>query len=97
MFAHPFRFRPSRRISLVPDESDESDAQEIAILLLTRREERPLAPEYGTLDPTFNTAGVDTGDIAASIAAFGPAVDVSEVTETLAGDGTSAVQITFSR
>lgn len=97
MLAHPFRIQGNGRAATVDDDSDEADAQQIAMLLLTRRGERPLVPEYGTVDPTFDTAGTDPGDIAASIAAFGPAVDVTDVTDTPAGDGSTAVQVTFSR
>lgn len=97
MLAFPFRFQPNGRIATVVDDSDQADAQLIACLLLTRRGERPLIPEYGVLDPTYDTAGTDTGDVTASIAAFGPPVDVLTVADTPRGDGTSLTQITFSR
>lgn len=97
MLAFPFRFLPNGRAAMVEDESDASDAQEIAFLLLTRVGERPLAPEYGSPDPTFNTEGVSEADIAAAIAAFGPPVDVELVAERATADGMSAVEITFTR
>ena len=97
MLAFPFQIRLNGRAALVADDSEECDAQQIAFLLLTRIGERPLAPEYGTPDPTFDVRGSSEADITAAIAAMGPTVDVDSVTVTPTADGTSSVEITFTR
>lgn len=97
MLAHPFRFLGNGRAATVVDDSDEADAQLIACLLLTRRGERPLAPEYGTTDPTFDVTGTNPGDIAASVAAWGPPVDVTDVADQPNGDGTTTTTISYGR
>lgn len=97
MLAFPFRIQANGRAALVGDESDESDAQQIAFLLMTRVGERPLNPEYGTPDPTFDTTGVSEADIAAQVAAMGPPVDLTGVSLTPTADGLATVEITFSR
>jgi phage baseplate assembly protein W len=97
VLAYPFRFLNNGSAALVADDTDESDAQQIAFLLLTRVGERPLAPEYGTPDPTYDTIGLTEADIAAAVAAMGPTVDLAGVTVTPTADGLSTVEITFSR
>lgn len=98
MLAFPFALRPNGRVAQVEDDSDESAAQQIALLLLTRVGERPMVPEYGVPDPTFDSTGTSDADLAAIVAAFGPQVSVLTVDETPAAtDGLSTVEITFTR
>lgn len=97
MLAFPFALRPNGRVAEVADDSDESAAQQIAMLILTRVGERPMVSEYGTPDPTFDIYGVGDADIAAIVAAFGPPVSVLTVDEVPEPDGSATVEITFTR
>lgn len=93
---HPFTIQANGRAAVLDDDSDEAAAQEIAFLLLTRPGERPLLPEYGTPDPTYDTTG--SAALAAQVAAFGPTVNVTDVTQTAPSDtGTSDLTVTFTR
>ncbi len=98
MLAWPFRVRPNGRVATVEDDSDEAVAQQLALLMLIEPGERPLVPEYGVPDPTYDLAGADGTTITAAIAAFGPQVTVDDVTETATADPTASdVRITFTR
>lgn len=49
--AHPVRLEPDGALATVPADSIERVVQDVALLLATRRGERPLVPEFGvTLD-----------------------------------------------
>lgn len=96
MLAFPFRVLPNGRVAQVEDDSDESAAQELALLLLTRTGERPLIPDYGTTDPAYDTTGATRDDVIAAVSAFVPDVEVVDVTQTSA-QGQLTVEITFAR
>lgn len=98
MLAYPFRFRANGRGAEVADDSDEAYAQQIALLLLIRPGERPLLPEYGTPDPVYDVQGVDPALVTAAIAAFGPPVTVTDVTQAqVAGQpGVADVVVSFN-
>lgn len=88
VIAHPFRLDASGRVAVVEQGSDDHHAQALAVLLSTRRGERPLAPLFGTSDPTF--AEVDAAELAAQVALFGPPVTITDVSTTYSPDGTTA-------
>lgn len=95
MLRHPFTINSNGVAATVEDDTDSATAQEIAFLLLTRQGERPLLPEYGSPDPTYDLGGVDA--VAATVAAFGPDVTITDVTATPAVLGMSELTITFDR
>lgn len=92
---HPFGFTPTGRAATLPAGSDEAAAQEIAFLLMTRPGERPLLGDYGSPDPTYDVDG--TATVAATVAAFGPTVEVTDLTVTPVNDGLADLEITFNR
>jgi hypothetical protein len=94
LLSHPFRILPSGRAATVEQGSDEAHAEQLAVLLLTRRGERDLVPGFGVSDPVF--AGFDPAEIAAGVSAYGPPVQIESIDVTPAGDGTVAVDIRFT-
>lgn len=88
----PFRLTPSGRAAVVEEDTDEENAERIAALVLTRRGERELAPQFGVEDPVFQFP--DAADLAAGIALFGPDVEFTMET-TYVSDRAARVEITF--
>lgn len=82
--SHPFRLGPDGRAVTITAGSDEHIAQQLALLQLTRPGEHPLAPEYGTADPTFDA--VDPAETTVKARLFTPDADVSDVTVTQVDD-----------
>lgn len=93
VLAFPVHVDSTGRIATVEQDSEADIAQQLAMLILTRPDERPLTPGYGTPDPAFT--GFDPQLLAASAEEFGPAVDIDTVTITDRGDGTQDVTIRF--
>ena len=93
-FAFPFRLEPNGTIAVVEEDSDAGEAQALAILVLTRRNERALVPGYGITDPAF--AGVEPTEIAAGAAAYGPDVDVAGVDVTELDEGRQLVRVVYT-
>jgi hypothetical protein len=94
VLAHPLRLLPNGSLGTVETDTDAHHAQELAVLVSTRRGERPLAPTFGITDPAF--AGVDPAELAAQVAVFGPPVTITGVTTTYNDTGDTAdVLVTF--
>lgn len=99
VLAHPFRVAGSR-IAVVDDASDAGLAQEIAVLVGTRRStgggpgERPLVPAYGVADPTFQ--GLDLAEINAGLSLYGPAgLLVTDLEVDVVDQSTQRARLTF--
>lgn len=73
VLAHPFRLSGAA-VAVVDDGSEQGVAQLVAMLLSTRKGERPLRPGYGITDPVFSR--MDLAEINAGLTMFGPAVEV---------------------
>jgi hypothetical protein len=93
VLAFPFRLDRTGRIATVEQDSEDDIAQQLAMLILTRPEERPLTPGYGTPDPAFE--GFDPLLLAAAAEEFGPDVEIEDITVLDRGDGTQDVTINF--
>lgn len=94
LLSHPFRLLPNGDVATIDEDSDEANAEQIAILLLTRIGERELVGGFGTSDPAF--AGVDPSEIASGIAAYGPPVSLDDVEVVAVDDATIDVTVRFS-
>lgn len=93
ILSHPFRIAGNGSIATVEQDSEQADREQIAVLVLTRRGERPLAPGFGISDPTFDR--VNGGEITAGIALYGPPVEITDVTTTTTGDDEQLVEVRF--
>lgn len=95
VLSHPFRLTTAGQVAVVEDGTSRAHAEALAVLVGTRRGERPLQPLYGTSDPAFD--GLDVAEIQAGIVAFGPeGVQVDQVTVTSISDLQAAVTLTFT-
>ena len=70
ILSHPFRLLPNGQIATVEQDTDAGDREQIAVMALTIRGERPLAPGFGVTDPVFG--GFDVGELNAGLAVYGP-------------------------
>lgn len=94
ILSHPFRLLPDGSAATVEQDTDEANAEQLAVLLLTRPGERDLAPGYGVSDPAF--AGVDPSEVVAAVNAFGPDVTVTAVTSRPRDDATVDVLVEYA-
>lgn len=93
ILSHPFRLLPNGAAATVEQDSDQANAEQIAVLVTTYLGERPLSPGFGVTDPVFG--GLDNSEVLAGIEAFGPPVDVSDIRSTWESDSTQLISIDF--
>lgn len=92
----PLRLDSQGHIVTVTQGSDEHAAELVAMLALTRKGERPLAPDFGITDPTFGA--LDSAELAVAVATFGPeGVRVAVADEQQIDESTRAYSITIER
>lgn len=91
----PFTVGPNGRVVTADEAADGLIEARLACLLSTRPGEHPLAPGFGTPDPTFD--GYDAADIRAGVAQFGPAVDIVDVAVDWINDGRQDVTVQWER
>jgi hypothetical protein len=100
VLAFPFRIDPETgRAATVRVGSDQEAAEAIAMLALTRLDERELCPGFGIPDPTYVDDVDVVMEVQAALALWGP-FDVTVFegdTNYDPGAGTATVQITFER
>jgi hypothetical protein len=95
ILSHPFRIGPSGAVVVVEEGSTRANAEAVAVLVGTRRGERPLQPLFGITDPAFGR--LDVAEIQAGIGQFGPTgVSVDAVATTAVDDTQLRVQLTFN-
>lgn len=93
ILSHPFRLAANGAAATVDQDSAECNAEQIAVLVLTRPGERPLAPGFGVADPTFSA--LSPTELAAGVAEYGPPVVLRDVEARPVDDHTLALTITF--
>lgn len=93
VLAFPFRFNADGTAVKVVQDSEAHHAQQLAALVQTLPGELPLAPQYGTPDPTFDE--LDPGAIAAAAALFHPTVVINDVAVYVTKTGRIAIQVDF--
>lgn len=94
LISYPFRLSPNGSAATVEDGSDDATAELLAVLVLTRRGERDLVPDFGVPDPAFGT--LDLNDVAASVAMFGPEVSLEAVRVSYPTPTTQEVDISYA-
>lgn len=93
LISHPFRLAPDGSVATVEDGSEEAAAEAIAVMVLTRKGERDLVPDFGVTDPTFD--GLSLAELQAGLADYGPQVDVGSVETTYPSETTERVVLHF--
>jgi len=91
---HPFALGLNGAVATIEDDSEAGEAQQLAVLCLTRTGERPVQPAYGVPDPTF--AGFSRSAFIAAAARFGPPVRIAAVDVEPVDDTTQSVRIEFA-
>ncbi len=94
ILSYPFRLHPDGTVATVDQSSDQGNAEQVGVLLLTVAGERALQPGFGIPDPTFG--GIDPGVIAAQVARYGPPVTVTAVAATAATDTETDIRVSFT-
>lgn len=94
VLSYPFRITAAGLAATVEHDSDQGRAERLAVLILTRRGEMPLAGDYGLTDPAF--AGIERSELAAQVVKWGPKVKLGAVTAATASQSTSTVRVTFT-
>jgi hypothetical protein len=84
MMSFPFRLDPTGSVACVEQESDQANAEQVAVLCLTFKGERTLVPGFGVTDPTFQLGGLEVAEVRAGIDQFGPPVEILGVEEVYA-------------
>jgi hypothetical protein len=77
LISWPFRLAPNGNVVTRPDNTPEYYAEEIAQLVLTKENERPLVPTFGIEDPTFSF--VDPRELSLKSGKFGIPVRIVDV------------------
>ena len=93
LLSYPFRLTPSGAIASVEQKSSQAAAEQIAMLLLTEKGERPMIPSYGITSPAFWE--IDPGEIALAVSLYGPKVTVAAVKAYYSDDATLRVSVEF--
>lgn len=93
ILAYPFRVLPGGVIDIVDQDSDLGNGQQLAVIIATRRGERPLVPAFGIEDPVFSQ--VNLGDIAAAVELYGPPVTIVNMHVGTINRGRVDVEVTF--
>lgn len=86
ILSHPFRLAANGEVATVEQNSDGATAEQLAVLILTRRGERALVPAFGVTDPTFDR--LSAAEVSAGVEMFGPAARI-EAVETVWHDETT--------
>jgi hypothetical protein len=94
ILSHPFRLLPNGAAATAEQQSEAAEAEQIGVLVLTRRGERPLASGFGIFDPAF--AGLRATELVAAVAAYGPPVTINNVESTAVSDTVQQVTIEFT-
>lgn len=92
LISYPFRLNPRGHVVTTPDGEDYY-AEELTMLIKTLPGERPLVPEYGVEDYTFQT--VDAVELVDKVNLFGPPVKIEGVTSTNPKEGVMNINIKY--
>lgn len=93
ILSHPFRVLGNGEVAAVEQTSDQANAEQVGVLILTRLGERPMAPGFGITDPVFST--LDPAELAAALEMYGPDVNVNDISTTWESDSTQLVRLDF--
>lgn len=95
LLSYPFRLTPAGDVATVEDGTEDAAAEDLAILILTRKGERTLVPDYGITDPTFQS--LNLAEVAVGVADYGPdGVTVDDVTVTYPSDTLERIELTVT-
>lgn len=91
----PFRLGVDGAIVTVDQDDPQADAEQVAVLLLTRPGERDLVPGFGVPDPTF--AALRPAEVNGAAAIFGPPVKITEARIVSDDGATVTAELVFDQ
>lgn len=95
LLSYPFRITAAGDVATVEDGTEDAAAEDLAVLILTRKGERTLVPDYGITDPTFQS--LNLAEVAVGVADYGPpGVTVDDVTVTYPSDTLERIELTVT-
>lgn len=95
LLSYPFRLTPAGDVATVEEGTEDAAAEDLAVLILTRKGERSLVPDYGITDPTFRS--LNLAELAVGVTDYGPAgVTVDDVAVTYPTDSLERIELTLS-
>lgn len=95
LISFPFRLAPNGTIATVDQDTDDARIEAVAVLVLTRKGERTLAPDYGISDPAFE--GIDLAEVTVGLIDYGPTgVEVAELDTEPVDDRTARTTLTIN-
>lgn len=92
VLSYPFRVGTDGSLGTVDEATDQADVEEVAMVLLTVRGERPLVPAYGIEDPAF--VGIRAPEVVAACTRWTPLV-VTSVDVSADGPTTQLARVTI--
>jgi hypothetical protein len=93
LISFPFRLTKSGSVATHEDGTSEAFAEQLAVLVMTRVEERDLVPDFGINDPVFNN--FDPAELTTKVQMFGPPVKIVNITSSFKDDTTQNIRVTF--
>lgn len=95
LLSHPFRLTPAGDVATVEEGTEDAAAEALAVLILTRKGERELVPDYGISDPIAQ--GLNLAEVAVGLLDYGPpGVTIEDVTVTYPTDTLERLELTIS-
>jgi len=91
----PFRLGPGGSVAVIDQDSDRDIENLLAVAVLTRPGERPMAPTFGIADPAFT--GWEAPALARHVLDFGPTVTVTSVVTARRGNDREEVSVAWER
>jgi hypothetical protein len=93
ILSHPFRLALTGAAATVEQDTDQADAEQIAVLALTVRGERPLVPGFGVTDPVGG--GFTPAELIAGVTMYGPPRTISTIDTRYASDTEQVVEVVY--
>lgn len=94
LLSHPFRLTANGSVATVTDDTDQAAAEGLAILAMTRKGERVMAPEFGLTDPAFDEVSV--AELNVGLGDYGPGnVTVTGIQVDYPNETTQRVELAF--
>lgn len=94
ILSHPFRLGRTGEAVTVEQDTDPANAEQLAVLVLTRLGERTLVPSFGIPDPAFGE--LDRGALAAAVELHGPPVSIEALEVAYPTETTQEVTVAFA-
>lgn len=94
IISHPFRLAGGS-VATVDEVTERASAEQLAVLVLTKRGERVLVPLFGVIDPAFSSEGIELADVSIAAQTFGPEVTLTDLSTRFLNDTTQEAVLSY--